>query len=98
MRVEEYSLVGWDSIVAGHRQDLMVQKHTGHIDLVVSTHIDLEERRKFLDSLAMERDPSYKLLGLVEDWRCNCLEADLSLEARIVELDPSSLEVMAEDD
>jgi hypothetical protein len=65
MKVEEYSLVGWDSkvevrnleqcksMVVGHRLDLNVQKHSGYTDLVVSTHRVVEERRKVLDPMAM---------------------------------------------
>jgi hypothetical protein len=57
MKVEEYSLVGWDSMVevcalelctsmvVGHKLDLMAQKHSGYNDLMVSTHRVVEERR-----------------------------------------------------
>jgi hypothetical protein len=86
--VEEYSLVEWDpmvevcklelctppSMVAGHRLDLMVQKQVGYTDLVVSTHRVVEERRTFLDQMAMERDPSHNFPRLVQDWRYSCLE------------------------
>jgi hypothetical protein len=80
MKVEEYSLVGWDpmvevcalelctSMVVGHRLDLMVQKHLGYTDLVASTHMK-EERRKVLDPLAMEMNPSHNFPLVVQDRR-----------------------------
>ncbi len=96
--LEVYSLVRWDLTVVGHRLDPMVQKHTGCTNLVASTRIDVEERRQFLDQLAMEKDPSHKPLGLVEYWRHSCPGADLSSETCMVELGPSSLEEIAEED
>ena len=83
--VEEYSLVGWDSMlevcklelctsmVVAHRLDLMVRKHSGCTDLVVSTHMK-EERHKFLDPMAMEMDSSHNFPRLVKDRRYSCLE------------------------
>lgn len=96
---EKYSSAVWDSLVEGHRPDLMAPKLSGYTDLVFRTRKDLEERRKFPDPLAMamEMDPSHKPLGLVQDLRYNCLEVYFDTEACIVELDPSSLEVMAKE-
>lgn len=89
----------WDSPVVGHRPDSLVQKHKVHTDLMASTRIDLSERRRFLDPLAMEMgmDPSHKPLGLVQDWGYSRLEARFYTETCIVELGPSSLEEMAEE-
>jgi len=76
--VEEYSLVGWNSMVevctlelckpmvVGHRLDLMAQKHAGCTDLVFSTRMK-EERRKVLDPMAMEMDSSHNLPLVVQD-------------------------------
>jgi hypothetical protein len=85
MKVEEYSLVGWDpmvevcalelctSMVVGHKLDLMAQKHSGYNDLVVSTNMT-EERSEFLYSLAVEMDPCHNFPLVVKDWRYRCLE------------------------
>ena len=63
-----------NSMVVGHRLDLMVQKQSGYTDLVVSTHMNLEERRKVLDPMAVEMDSSHNFPRLVQDRRYSCLE------------------------
>jgi hypothetical protein len=55
------------SMVVGHRLDLMVRRHLGYTDLMVSTHMNLEKRRKVLYSLAVEMDSSHNFPRLVQD-------------------------------